>query len=515
MASPALHPVLRAAIYDRASKDRGGERKSVTEQRGGNEAACAANGWAVAERYADNHRSASRFSRTERPEWDRFLADLQGGRFDVVVMWESSRGDRKASQWIAFLDACRELGVLIHVTSHHRTYDMRVARDWRVLAEDGVDNAYETEKLSERIRRGLRANAASGRPHGKVLYGYVRRYDSRTGVLVGQDADERKRVALTPACVTGRAVVGVGEVYTRAGVVREVAERFAGGATQRGLVVDLNRRGIPAPEGGIWRTPQLRSILGNPAYIGYRRHQGEVVPSPDWFPPVLAPDVHYACVGRLGDPQRRGARDSSVKHLLSGLATCGLCGGWMRVLVDRPRGGARYVCQPTTPTRTSGRHAVRGQERVEEYLKWLAIEWMAQPEPVRVLADDGRAGGGEHQRILGRIGELRAQLDACYEQAATKALSATGLASVERRILNQIDDLEAESRRLRGRYVLAPARVGSVEGAIARWAAWDVAARREFLRGLFERVQIMPVGNGRRGFTDEESVRVTWRAGMS
>lgn len=515
MASPALHPVLRAAIYDRASKDRAGERKSVTEQRAGNEAACAANGWAVAERYADNHRSASRFSRTERPEWDRFLADLQGGRFGVVVMWESSRGDRKASQWIAFLDSCRELGVLIHVTSHHRTYDMRVARDWRVLAEDGVDNAYETEKLSERIRRGLRANAASGRPHGKVLYGYVRRYDSRTGVLVGQDADERKRVALTPACVTGRAVVGVGEVYTRAGVVREVAERFAGGATQRALVVDLNRRGIPAPEGGIWRTPQLRSILGNPAYIGYRRHQGEVIPSPDWFPPILAADVHYACVGRLGDPQRRGARDSSVKHLLSGLAMCGLCGGWMRVLVDQARGGARYVCQPTTPERAPGRHAVRSQARVEEYLEGLAVAWMAQPEPVRVLTDDGDGGDDEQQRVLGQAAELRARLDKCYEQAAVGELTATGLAKVEQRILADIEVLEATSRRLRGRLVLAPARVGNAEDAQAQWDEWDVAERRELLRGLFSSIQIMPLGSGRRGYRDNESVLVTWRAGVS
>ncbi|WP_405149536.1 recombinase family protein [Sphaerisporangium sp. NBC_01403] len=510
MTVPAPQPPLRAAIYDRASKDRSARAKSVGEQRVGNQAACADNGWAIAETYTDNHRSASRFARTDRPDWDRFLADLDARSFDVVVMWESSRGDRKASQWIAFLDSCRELGVLIHVTSHRRTYDMRVARDWRVLAEDGVDNAYETEKLSERIRRGLRGNAVEGRPHGKVLYGYVRQYNPRTGDLVGQEADERKRVALIPACVTARPVVGVGEVYTRAGVVREVASRFAGGATQRALVVDLNRRGIPAPEGGIWRTPQLRSILLNPAYIGYRRHQGEVVPSPVWFPPILAPDVHYACTSRMGDPQRRGARDSSVKHLLSGLATCGLCGGWMRVLVEHGRGGARYVCQPTTPDRTAGRHAVRGQARVEEYVEGLAIAWMAQPEPVAVLTQDASGGDGEHQRVLGQIGELRARLDGLYDQAATGGLSATGLARVERRILADIAELEAASRRLRGRLVLAPARVGSVEGARSRWDGWDVAARREFLRGLFSAVEIMPLGDGRRGYSDQESVRVTW-----
>ncbi|MEU8271596.1 recombinase family protein [Sphaerisporangium sp. NPDC049002] len=507
-----LQPVLRAAIYDRASKDKGKRGKSVTEQRAGNEDACAGNGWTIAETYTDNHRSASRFARVDRPDWDRFLADLDAARFDVVVMWESSRGDRKASQWIAFLDSCRELGVLIHVTSHRRTYDMRVARDWRVLAEDGVDNAYETERLSERIRRGLRGNAVEGRPHGKVLYGYVRQYNPRTGALVGQEADERKRVALTPACVVGRETVRIGETYTRAGVVREVAGRFAGGATQKAVVVDLNRRGIPAPEGGIWRTPQLRSILLNPAYIGYRRHQGGVVPSPEWFPPLVAPDVHYTCMGRLSDPQRQGARDSSVKHLLSGLATCGLCGGWMRVQVEDGRGGARYVCQPTAPERTPGRHAVRGQARVERYVEEVAVRWMARPAQLEVLARGGEAQDDGHEQILGQIGELRARLDGLYDQAATGGLSATGLAAVERRILADIAGLEGRSRHLRGRRVVAPARLGSEEAARAQWAAWDVAERREFLRGLFESVEIMPLGAGRRGYADAESVRLTWRA---
>lgn len=514
MAEPTPEPVLRAAIYDRASKDKTKERKSVTEQHGENQNACAHNGWKVTETYADNHRSASRFARTDRPDWDRMLADLTARRIDVVVLWESSRGDRKASQWIAFLDVCRELGVLIHVTTHGRTYDMRVPRDWRTLAEDGVDNAYETERLSSRIRRGLRGNAVAGKPHGKITYGYVRLYDQWTGRLISQVADERDRIAIRPACLAREAMLEVGETYTRAGVVREVKTRFAAGATQKALVRDLNGRGIPAPEGGTWRVPQLRNVLWNPSYVGYRRHQGELVES-DWFPPLISQDVHYACTSRLGDQSRRGNRDSSVKHLLSGLATCGLCGAWMRVLIKSGRGGPRYWCQPSTPERLPGLHAVRGKERVEGYIEEVAILWMAQPEPATVLAQGGVGGDGEHRRVAEEIAQLRARLDGLYDQAADGELSAVGLARMEQRILPKIARLEGEQRRLRSRFVLAPARVGNEEDARAQWEAWDLGERREFLRGLFEKIEIMPLGRGRKTYRDEESVRLTWRDGVS
>jgi site-specific DNA recombinase len=82
-----------------------------------------ANGWQIAAEYEDAV-STSRFARKQREDWPRLLADIEAGRLDVVVLWESSRGSRRAAEWMAFLDLCRDRQVRIHVTSHGRTYDM-------------------------------------------------------------------------------------------------------------------------------------------------------------------------------------------------------------------------------------------------------------------------------------------------------------------------------------------------------------------------------------------------------
>src|SRR2546430_17717621 len=92
---------------------------------------------------------------------------------------------------MGLLRRCREHSVLIHVITHGRTYDIGNARDWRTLAEDGVDSAYESEKTSVRLKRAMAANAARGRPHGVTLYGYERIYDQHTRQLEVQRPDPR------------------------------------------------------------------------------------------------------------------------------------------------------------------------------------------------------------------------------------------------------------------------------------------------------------------------------------
>src|SRR5579862_2506814 len=133
--------VTNSALYQRVSD---GTDKSVEEQNAANERAAASLGWRATS-YSDAV-SASRFSRKARPDWDRLMADVAAGKFANVVLWEPSRGDRKLSTWAAFLDTCRETGTGIYITSHGRVYDMRNGRDYRSLAEDGVDSAYESEK---------------------------------------------------------------------------------------------------------------------------------------------------------------------------------------------------------------------------------------------------------------------------------------------------------------------------------------------------------------------------------
>src|SRR5262245_7997368 len=122
-----------SALYQRVSD---GTDKSVAEQNRANEEAAREHGWETVT-FSDAV-SASRFSRKARPGWAELTAAVAAGRFSYVALWETSRGDRKLASWASFLDACRETGTGIYVTSRGQLFDLRNGYDWKDLAAEGL-----------------------------------------------------------------------------------------------------------------------------------------------------------------------------------------------------------------------------------------------------------------------------------------------------------------------------------------------------------------------------------------
>lgn len=483
---PPEKALLSAAVYDRVSKDKRRDARSIAEQKVANITECDENGWTVTEVFTDNDRSASRFARKARPDWERLVEALTGGAFDVLVLWEPSRGDRELDMWARLLNICRRENVLIHITSHHRTYDVRRPRDWRTLAEDGVDSAYESEKVSERIRRGTRSRAAEGRPHGKRLYGYDRVYDSSTGQLTGQQINE-----------------------VEGAIVRELAEMVIQGMTLQGIARALNVRGVPGPRSDHWQPSPIKRLLLNAAYIGYRVHFDAKVHSPEWFPPILDERTYYLCVSKLTAPERGGQRPSAIRHLLSGLAECGVCGGPVRIV--RPKRPS-YCCKRRVPDGQTAGHVLRVAHRAEEYVETLAIAALQDPEMLAAMSPAEESD--KLREYLDDLERERAELDAFYIKAEKGELSAEGLARVEAARLPKIREAELRVKSVRFLPGLSELLDGGPEEVPARWYALEISQKRDFISGLFEKIQIMPVGVGRKNYTDAESVRVTPRRRM-
>ena len=249
---------MRAGVYERVSRlatarDRKEiERaRSIEEQNKANGDECARHGWEITAHYEDPGLSASRFATRDRPEYRRLLADINAGKLDVVVLWESSRGDRELAGWAQFLNACRENHTGIYITTHGRLYDMANGRDWRNLAEDGVDSGYESEKTSVRVRRTVAAKMQAGEPFGHCPYGYERDYHPRTRELIAQ------RPSMEPA--------GPGDNrMTKAEIVLYIFLSIAKGIPVNQIRRWLNGKGIPAPEGGEWGRSVIQRISRQP-----------------------------------------------------------------------------------------------------------------------------------------------------------------------------------------------------------------------------------------------------------
>lgn len=451
------------AVYLRCSKDRNDEA-SVDEQGDLGDARCEAEGW-TARKYRDNDRSASRYARKGRDDWTRLLADLREGAFSIVWLWESSRGDRKAYEWLGFLEDCRERGVRIYVETHERLYDPRNARDWKTLAEDGVNNAYASDETSLRIRRHLAAAARKGRPHGPAGYGIRRVYDTESGKYDRQEPDPD----------TGP-------------VAAEIIARIAGGEPIMAIKADLEARGIPGAGGRGWDRQTIRQIGLNPAYAGLRRH-----PDGGWRPawePVVPAELHYAAVAVLRARDRQ--RPSRQKHLLSYLAACE-CGAPLSGHLNR-FGTLMYKC--------------RAHGCVNVAAGWLdglialaVCARLAAPD----AADLYRPDGEEASRHRAEAAALRGELD----EWAAADISARAYAIKEAMLLPKIERAE----RAAAEAEVPPALAGliGIGNVRAAWDSLEVPRRRDVIRALMTVTVARAADQGRAARTDPDRVIVEWR----
>jgi DNA invertase Pin-like site-specific DNA recombinase len=424
---------LRALIYARVSKDKSGRAKSVAEQVAECEAECEDNGWSVVDVIRDADRSASKFATRVRENWPKVQECLASGAVDVLVMWENSRGTRRLDGFVELRDLCERHGVKLSYGGS--TFDMSKASDRMRTSQDAVTSEFESHRGSERTKRGLAGAAKDGKPHGKVLFGYLRRYDEVTRKYVGTVED--------PAA---------------AAIVREVAARFLAAEPIYSIAADLNRREVKTADGAGWSQTRVRRLLANETYTGVRTWNGESFPA-DW-PALISPEQHERIMARLSDPARRLNRDrTDVAYLLSGIARCGKCGGVMYRAKSFRDNRHVYACHPGKG------HLIRDLRQTDEWVEAVVVEVLSSPTLVDELtaaADDPEAAAART-----RVDELNAELAELRAAYKARRISLGSFMDFEADTLRQIADAERQARSASPVSDLVLAVAG--EGATETW----------------------------------------------
>jgi site-specific DNA recombinase len=462
----------RAAIYARRSALDEKLGRSVSEQEQAGRGDCEAHAWAVAGVYTDDARSASRFATKRRDDWQRLLGDLTADRLDLLWLWESDRGSRELQEWAGLLDNCRRHSVLVHVSTHQRTYDPRVGRDWRALAEDGVDSAYASEKMSVNLKRAMAAKAEKGEPHGFVAYGWRREHTY----------DERGRR-------TGSRDVLVPE---QADVIREASRRLLGGESLRTIVKDLNRQGVPSPREKPWRPTTLRQVLLRRRNAGRRVHLRADIGAGNWEA-ILDPDTHARLVAVLRDPDRRtNAGAPRSKYLLSGVARCGRCpepGTPLRVLAPK-KGAAAYVC-PECFLR-------RNRRRVDDLVTAVVVGRLAKPDAVAVLMQ-ATGDDADVKRLTNRRDELRAKLINTQDDYIEDRITEQQRNHTTATLRPKLEKVEADLRTALGAATGAPELVDLCREDIAEvWGNEVPLERKRAVIAALVTIRVLPIGSGAR-----------------
>lgn len=463
-----LRKILRAIIYTRVSADRSGRARSPEEQEEVCRDTCERHDWPVGEVLRDNDVSATRHSRKERPAYEQLKEILRPG--DVLVIWAASRAQRDLEAYVQLRNLCAERGVLWCYGG--KIYDLndrgdRLSTGFQALIDEDAADA-----IREAALRAQRANAISGVAHGKIPYGYRAIRDPDTGKIVKRVPDE-----------------------TQAPVVREIARRVLRGEKIYAIAQDLNDRGVPTsrPSKG-WTASSISALIKRPTYAGFRTHQGEVMSKGDWEP-LIDPEDHETILALMHDPKRLSHRGVEPEHLLSGIATCGVCGGRIRqTTTNRKVRGikvkyAQYSCVKFC--------VKRRQEYVDEMVEEALIARLETATSIEEFADPDQKAALDEARAL------RTQLDEAVDLFSRNQLSATSLARAEANMLPKIRELER-----RGQAVISPL-VGELLGPNARatWDRWSMVDRKTVARALV-RVTIMPAPRG--PVFHPESVEFKW-----
>lgn len=463
MTEPA-HPL--AGVYGRQSRNKA---KSIAEQVNAGIRVAVENGWPVADTYQDGT-SASRYARKGRDDWPRVLADIEAGAFTVLILWESSRGDRTLTTWSALLDLCRDKGVSIYIISDERLYDPRKARDWKTLATAGVDSASESDVISARVLRGQAGSAAAGRPsHGRTPFGYARRYDPNTGELLKQEID--------PAA---------------AKTVREIFRRLAKGEAVSTIVKDFNRRQVPTVGAVRWYRVRVRDIAMNRAYIGERMLNGSITPG--IWPALVKPEQFHTVQRVLTNPARTTTRPGRVVHLLSYLGTAAPCGGQLTAVRGRYRcldDGCVTIVQAET----------------DDLVERRVLARLEQPDVYQSLRQAGADNSREAQEARDEADRLGERLNEWRQSAIRGETTPATMAVVEADLTGQINAL-----RRRARAAEVPAELQLILGTDgdvrARWRDAPMPVRRRVIAHVASIVVGPSAAPGSRPFD-------FWRLGQS
>ncbi len=315
----------------------------------------------------------------------------------------------------------------------------------------------ESEDRSRRVRRKHLELAEQGRPAGQLGWGV-------------RNVAERE-------------------------LVREAASRVLAGQGLMTITRDWNQRGVAGVTECPWTAPTLRKVLLSARVAGLREHgadpSGKVLGA-------LTPAVWQGAIDRqtwdhvrsvLLNPERLTLRNTPTKYLVAGRIFCGVCGGRM---ISRPRDThtRRYVCAGRRP----GHQLAILAEPVDELVANRVLDVLTTPSfREAVVRGSGRRDDGAVARSLADLGSAQARLQSLDDDYYVRGVLAPHrYRSIRVRLEREVERLHAlVDRAGRQRIVLHP-------DPRRLWSEADFYQRRELVRLIVERVDVMAAKRGAR-----------------
>lgn len=469
-------------IYARVSRLGDDRQRSTTGQVEDCEARVEERGAEVGEVHIDSGRSAWN-PRVRRPDWERLMTRLETGATGGVVVFDMARFSRRPIEGERLILAA-ESGLV--VLDSEGEYDLTTANGRKAFRDQLNAAAYESDRLSTRIKRGKRLKARRGESnHTHRPFGF-----ELDGVTVREE---------------------------EAAVLREMVRRVLAGENQDHIVVDLNQRGVTTSTGGEWSRESLKQLLLRPRNAGRVDHLGEVVGE---LPgePIIDADT-WERLTALFAARRRG-RPNSETYLCSGLVFCGNCG---TALTGRPRKFLRpypdgqvrrqYWCQPRANSRGGCGRITVDQRALDKHVGALVVRILSDPRHAQAVEAAAKAVADRRRPLAAELAECEHLAEELSARLGRREIKQNRYDAAIGPLDKRISELEAELAELDA--APAPMPDGTIDAASrdewrARWEAALVPERRNLIRQAVagRRLVVKPATRDGRPKFDPERVAI-------
>ncbi len=406
--------------------------------------------------YGDNDITAGKGSDVPRPGYLRLLVAIEKGDIDGIIYWNNDRLHRHPRELEDFIDIIEKTGIMLH-SLQGGDYDLTTSGGRLSARIVGAVARHEWEIKVERSRSKHAELIRDGKPNGGTRpFGYT---PGRTDL-----------------------------VHEEAELIRQAARDLLDGRSQRSIINDWNARGIKTTMGNRWLPIVFRRTM-TAEYLVARRQGVSAI----W--PAILDEATWRRLCAIFEARKNGRVYG--KTLLSGIATCGLCG---HVLYSRPKGDGRhcYVCASDL----GGCGKIRSlAEPLEEDLLgrlWAVLPAAAMRQLADAVEDDTHA-----QATISRLENLSMDLAAMLgtgdlspaEFASAKAANETALTEARSQLIEKVVKGQEEALL-----------VDTVD-LESRWDGLDIDQKRRYIRGLFKTIVVSPAVKGRNFYvTDRLSV---------
>lgn len=480
--STTLGGPVRAGAYVRISMDREGAGLGVQRQEEDIRAYCERKGWDIADVYVDNDVSAS--SSKTRPEWQRLLDDIDSGRINGIAVWHVDRMTRKPRELEDVIDLHEKTGTQLGTVTGE--VDLATPTGRMIARMLGAAARHEAEHKGERQRRKWQQNAADGKPHktGRRPFGYLADFVTPHPVEAPHFVEAARRV------MTGESLISVAKY--------------------------LNSEGVTTSAGNPWNYSSLRTTLIRARYSGRRetgatskQRLGEIV-AVDCWPALISVEQSDRLRSMLVKRADTKQHTTAIKHLLSGLMTCGECGASMAGGKTR-RGVQMYRCN-----RLSRRVSEEGgcgrvtvtMQCVDELVRDMVLEAVESPELVRRLSKIANVDKTVVEQVKLDEQEL---IDIAQDRAEQRITRGEWVK------MRETVDARLQANRQLVQSVTNTNALALLDGdgnIVDRWAALDVGQQRAIINALITELRVAKSRGGRQpdgSYFDGERIAPKWR----